>query len=76
MVSNYTYATFDWAERATEVLNQDADAPKFLYVAFNAPHEKVLAPKELVQEMKDAHAYLNVKIPSTRALHLGAVKGS
>ena len=73
MVSNYTYATFDWAERATEVLNQDADAPKFLYVAFNAPHEKVLAPKELVQEMKDAHAYLNVKIPSTRALNLGAV---
>ena len=37
----YKYATYDWADRAAEVLKQNLETPKFVYLAFNAPHETV-----------------------------------
>ena len=63
---NYTYATFDWGQRAIEVLTRKLDKPKFLYLAFNAPHEKVAAPKWLKEKMKTAHEHLGIDIPDTR----------
>ena len=44
----YEYATYDWASRAKYVLRQNQDTPKFVYLAFNAPHEKVEVGKNIV----------------------------
>jgi len=68
----YEYATYDWASRAKYVLRQNQDTPKFVYLAFNAPHEKVEAPEDLKEEMIAAHP--NITMPETRIEQLGAVR--
>lgn len=67
---NYTYATFDWAQRAQEIFAKDLDKPKFVYLAFNAPHETVLAPSELIKQMNESHAD---DIPESRLIQMAAV---
>ena len=54
-ISSYNYSTFDWGERTQEIFNTNKDKPQFAYLAFNAPHERVSAPKELIQKFKALH---------------------
>ena len=65
---NYTYATFAWADRAIEVLNRKPEKPKFLYLAFNAPHEPVSAPEELIEKMRAEHAEIAIENPEITEL--------
>jgi hypothetical protein len=36
------------------VLRENTDKPNFVYLAFNAPHEKVAAPQELIVRLNPA----------------------
>ena len=49
---SYVYSTFDWGRYARKVLIEDPELPKFIYLAFNAPHEKTAAPKDLRQRFQ------------------------
>jgi len=49
--SGNTYATDLWAQQASEVIRQhDPKHPLFLYLAFNAPHWPLQAPKHLLDK--------------------------
>ena len=49
--SGNTYATDLWAQKAVEVISQhDTRGPLFLYLAFNAPHWPLQAPKKLLEK--------------------------
>ena len=60
--TEYEYATYDWGQYARKVLTENIEKPKFIYLAFNAPHEPVAAPADLRKYMKEQHP----NMPTTR----------
>ncbi|CAG5103508.1 Oidioi.mRNA.OKI2018_I69.chr1.g802.t1.cds [Oikopleura dioica] len=66
----FEFASYTWSNRTIKILRENEDQPNFVYLAFNAPHEKVAAPQVLKDEM-DA---LYPNVPSTRRMQLAAVK--
>lgn len=58
----YQYSTFEWGEYARKMLTENADQPKFIYLAFNAPHEHTVAPREL----RERYRILYPAMPETR----------
>ena len=64
------YSTFDFGDKTREIFMAE-DGPKFIYLAFNAPHDPVSAPEYLIEEMKHAHP----GVSEYRAEYLASVKG-
>ena len=48
----YDYSTYDWGQYTTKVLTENLEKPKFIYLAFNAPHETTTAPQNLIDRFK------------------------
>lgn len=49
--SGNTYSTYMWANEAVDVINQhDKSQPLFMYLAFNAPHHPLDAPKNILDK--------------------------
>lgn len=68
---NGVYSTFDFGDQASKIF-MDGDKPKFIYLAFNAPHDPVSAPEDLIAEMKTAHP----TVSHSRAVYLASIKGT
>ncbi|CAG5080405.1 Oidioi.mRNA.OKI2018_I69.PAR.g9577.t1.cds [Oikopleura dioica] len=66
----FDYATYAWSNRTNKILRESLGQPNFVYLAFNAPHEQVAAPQNLVDEMNALYP----DMPATRQVHLAAVK--
>jgi arylsulfatase A-like enzyme len=65
------YSTYDFGEETRRVFKQ-VNEPKFIYLAYNAPHDPVSAPEQLIEDMKKFHP----GVTESRAKYLASVKGS
>lgn len=67
------YQTDLWADEAIEFISADADAPFFVYLAFNAPHNPLQAPREIYDELSfiashEARVYYAMVLALDRAI--------
>jgi len=52
--SGNTYSTYMWAKEAVDILNKhDKKQPLFMYLAFNAPHHPLDAPKSILDKYSE-----------------------
>ena len=48
-----TYCTPDFTDKAISILTNETDSgPKFVFLAYNAPHLPIQAPPEDIEEMR------------------------
>jgi hypothetical protein len=66
----YQYSTYDFGQYARRKLLNNLDVPKFIYLAFNAPHEPVSAPEDVIEEMRKLYP----NSPVTRLELLASIK--
>ena len=63
------YSTFDFGDHARKIYNK-IDDPKFIYLALNAPHGPLMAPENMIEEMRQLYP----DSPRTRLTYLAMVK--
>ena len=62
------FTTDLFGEKTIEIL-ETVEKPKFIYLAFNAPHEPAMAPEDLIEEMRKLHP----EALDTRLEHLASI---
>jgi putative IMPACT (imprinted ancient) family translation regulator len=48
----------DWGQKTREIFSEKNEIPKFVFLAFNAPHERVQATKYMKKKMRKLHPTL------------------
>ena len=48
-----TYCTPDFTDKALDILKASDDKPKFVFLAYNAPHLPIQAPGDDINEMRN-----------------------